>query len=156
MIWTQPTLSPPGNTHCINIYSECTDLHCPHCSQAYTILGKDLKVVDLDQDGSLDLIVTAPGVSGWIISIDNIYCVLYPRQVRGCVHVILGLEGSLAPASLGSNLVEEVASISLCSELEYARWGSHLQHSCNYIYPIIRFGTSVAVVDWNQVTRLRK
>ena len=40
-----------------------------HCSQAYTILGKDLKVVDLDEDGSLDLIVTAPGVRGWIISI---------------------------------------------------------------------------------------
>ena len=72
MIWTQPTLSPPGSTHCINIYSECTDI-CPPCSQAYTILGKDLKVVDLDQDGSLDLIVTAPGVRGWIISIDNIY-----------------------------------------------------------------------------------
>ena len=48
-------------------------LPCPHCSQAYTILGKDLKVVDLDQDGSLDLIVTAPGVRGWIISMDNIY-----------------------------------------------------------------------------------
>ena len=77
MIWTQPTLSTRGNTHCINIYSECTDIHWPHCSQAYTILGKDLKVVDLDQDGSLDLIVTAPGVSGWIISIDSIYSAVY-------------------------------------------------------------------------------
>ena len=131
MIWTQPSSSPRGNTHRINIYYEC-NIPSAHCSQAYTILGKDLKVVDLDEDGSLDLIVTAPGVRGWIISIAQYICI--STQVRGCVHVILGLEGSLAPASLGSNLVEEVASFSLCSELEYARWGSTYLHI--YIYNI--------------------
>ena len=68
-------------------------------------------------------------------------------QVRGCVHVILGLEASLAPASLGSNLVEEVASFSLCSELEYARWRVHIYNS-HVIISILSSGLGRVLLWW--------
>ena len=70
-----------------------------------------MKIIDFNKDGKLDIVVSAPGVSG-------------------CVYVIMDILSVLAEDSL--NIIEDVATIKLCTDIEYAR-----------------FGTAVAVTDIN-------
>ena len=71
--------------------------------RAYSVLGRGVKITDIDADGNLDLVVSAPGL-------------------RGCVFIVLDYNSNLFENY--TNIIEEVASVEVCSESEYARFGS--------------------------------
>ena len=71
--------------------------------RAYSVLGRGLKISDINSDNKMDLIASAPGL-------------------RGCVFVVLDYMGKLSHTS--TNYIEDVASLEICSESEYARFGS--------------------------------
>ena len=60
-----------------------------------------MKIIDFNKDGKLDIVVSAPGVSG-------------------CVYVIMDILSVLEEDSL--NIIEDVATIKLCTDIEYARF----------------------------------
>ena len=69
----------------------------------YSVLGRGVQITDIDTDSSLDVIVSAPGL-------------------RGCVFIVFDFENNLSADS--SNIIEDVASVEVCSNSEYARFGS--------------------------------
>ena len=71
--------------------------------RAYSVLGRSVQITDIDADGKLDLVVSAPGL-------------------RGCVFIVLDFRSNLFENY--TNIIEEAASVEVCSESEYARFGS--------------------------------
>ena len=72
-------------------------------NRPYSVLGRGVQITDIDNDSNLDVVVSAPGV-------------------RGCVFIVLDFESNLNVNS--SNIIEDVASVQVCSKSEYARFGS--------------------------------